>query len=400
MKNEERDIAIPFHRASLGEEEVRAVAEVIRGGWLTMGPRTAEFERLFAEYVGARNAVAVSSGTAALHLALIAAGIREGDEVIVPATTFTATAEAVTYLGARPVFADIEPRAMNIDPEDFARRITPKTRAVIPVHLGGMPCDMDAIHMIARRYGLRVIEDAAHALPAEYQSRRIGAASEFTCFSFYVTKTLATGEGGMISTDDDVAGERMRVMRLHGIRRDARSDCRLSESWNYEVVEAGFKYNMSDLQAAIGIVQLAKSDAMWQARRKISERYSQEFRSNPCLEVPIVLPESRSSWHLYILRLKIDELSVDRNDFIKRLRQKGIGCSVHFMPLHLHAYYQRLLGYRPGDFPQAECEFRRCISLPIYPDLTGEQIDRVLAAVSETAFECRRVQSRAAHATA
>jgi dTDP-4-amino-4,6-dideoxygalactose transaminase len=400
MKIEENGEAIPFHRASLGEEEIRAVTEVIRSGWLTSGPRTAAFEHAFADYVGARHAIAVCSGTAALHLALIAAGVGAGDEVIVPANTFTATAEAVGYTGARPVLADIVPTTMNLDPEDFARRITPKTRAVIPVHLGGFPCNMDAIRALACRHSLHVIEDAAHALPASYKSRRIGAVSEFTCFSFYATKTLATGEGGMITTNNGIAAKRMRTMRLHGISREARSREQSGESWAYDIVDAGCKYNLTDLQAAIGSVQLGKSDAMCDARRTIAARYSDAFRSDSALEIPVEPAECRSSWHLYILRLRLDRLDVDRDNFMERLQEKGIGCSVHFIPLHFHSYYQRRYGYRRGDFPRAEGEYRRCISLPIYPDLTNEQVERAISAVLETARECRRAKARAAHASA
>jgi perosamine synthetase len=400
MKSEEHGGSIPFHRASYGEEEIRATAEVIRSGWLTMGRRTVEFEHEFAEYVGARHAVAVSSGTAALHLALIAAGVRAGDEVIVPTTTFTATAEAVGYIGARPVLADIDPVTMNLDPEDFARRITAKTRAVIPVHLGGQPCEMDAIRATALQRNLHCIEDAAHALPSVYKTRRVGAISEFTCFSFYATKTLATGEGGIITTRNGIASERMRVMRLHGIGRDAWKRHQAGESPEYDVKDAGFKYNWNDLQAAIGLAQLAKSDAMCDARRKIAERYSSAFEFDAALEIPRESPDSRTSWHLYILRLRLDHLAIDRNNFMERLRAKGIGCSVHFKPLHLHSYYQREFGYKPGDLPRAEYEYHRCISLPIYPDLTNEQVDRVIAAVLETVNECRRIQAKAAHASA
>jgi dTDP-4-amino-4,6-dideoxygalactose transaminase len=400
MKNEAHGGTIPFHRASLGEQEIRAVSEVIRSGWLTMGPQTAQFEHEFSDYVGARHAVAVCSGTAALHLALLAAGVRAGDEVIVPTNTFTATAEAVGYIGARPVLADIDPVSMNLDPHDFVRRITSKTRAVIPVHLGGQPCDMDAIRAIALRHNLHVIEDAAHALPSTYKSRRIGAISEFTCFSFYATKTLATGEGGMITTREGIAAERMRVMRLHGIGRDAWRRHQTGESADYDVKEAGFKYNFTDLQAAIGIVQLAKSDAMNDARRRIAERYSRAFESDAALEIPTEPPDSASSWHLYILRLRLEHLASDRNHFMAQLREKGIGCSVHFKPLHLHSYYQRRLGYRAGDFPRAEHEFQRCISLPIYPDLAHDQVERVITAVLETTNECRRARAKSAHASA
>lgn len=400
MKTESHGGAIPFHRASLGEEEVRAVTEVIRSGWLTMGPETARFEHEFSEYVGARHAVAVCSGTAALHLALMAAGVQAGDEVVVPTNTFTATAEAVGYTGARAVLADIDPLTMNLDAEDFSRRITAKTRAVIPVHLGGQPCDMDAIREVACRHNLHVIEDAAHALPSVYKSRHVGAISEFTCFSFYATKTLATGEGGMITTRNGIAAERMRVMRLHGIGRDAWKRHQSGESADYDVKEAGFKYNLSDLQAAIGMAQLEKSDAMCESRRAIAAGYSQAFESDAALEIPLEPPGTRSSWHLYILRLRLEQLSIDRNLFMQQLREKGIGCSVHFKPLHLHSYYQRQFGYKPGDFPRAEHEYQRCISLPIYPDLTHEQVDRVISAVLEIARDFRRTRAKAAHVSA
>ncbi|MFZ0739670.1 MAG: DegT/DnrJ/EryC1/StrS aminotransferase family protein [Candidatus Acidiferrales bacterium] len=399
MTTETKVLAIPFHRASLGEEEVHAVSEVIRNGWLTMGPRTFEFEEQFARYVGARHAIAVSTGTAALHLSLEAAGLGPGDEVIVPTTTFTATAEAVTYLGARPVLADIDPVTMNLDPEEVARRITSNTRAVIPVHLGGLPCDMAAILDVAAKHDLRVIEDAAHALPSEYGGKRIGAIGEFTCFSFYATKTLTTGEGGMITTNNDVAAERMRLMRLHGIERDAWKRYRGDGSWYYEVLEAGFKYNFTDLQAALGIVQLAKCDAMKESRRRIAERYSRAFAGDDALETPAVCAGRESSWHLYILRLRLDGLSVERSGFTERLRKKGVGCSVHFIPLHLHPLYQRAYGYRAGDFPRAEAEYARCLSLPIYPDLSGEEVEHVIAAVQETVAESRREHLSVAHAS-
>jgi dTDP-4-amino-4,6-dideoxygalactose transaminase len=389
-------VSIPFHRASLGEEEVEAVAEVIRGGWLTMGPKTFEFENQFAKYVGARHAVAVSTGTAALHLSLEAAGVRAGDEVLLPTTTFTATAEAVTYLGARPVLVDIDPATMNLDPEDAARRITPKTKAIIPVHLGGQPCDMHEIMALAEKYGLRVIEDAAHALPSRYQGRHVGQISEFTCFSFYATKTLTTGEGGMITTDNGAAADRMRLMRLHGIERDAWKRYRGDGSWYYQVLEAGFKYNLTDLQAALGIVQLAKCTAMKEARRAIADRYSKAFSLDNALVTPTVASDRETSWHLYILRLRLDKLRIDRDGFIRELHRKGIGCSVHFIPLHLHPYYQRAFGYRLGDFPRAEAEYRSCLSLPIYPDLNDDMLERVIGAVRDTVDEFRVFHSSSA----
>jgi dTDP-4-amino-4,6-dideoxygalactose transaminase len=390
-------VSIPFHRSTLGEEEIQAVAEVIRSGWLTMGPKTFEFEKEFAKYVGAQNAIAVSTGTAALHLALEAAGVQSGDEVLLPTTTFTATAEAVTYVGARPVLVDIDPVTMDIDPEDAARRITPKTRAIIPVHLAGQPCDMDEIQALARVHHVRIIEDAAHALPSEYRGKQIGQISEFTCFSFYATKTLTTGEGGMITTDNPEAADRMRLMRLHGIERDAWKRYRGDGSWFYEVLEAGFKYNLTDFQSAIGLVQLAKCGAMRQAREGIAQRYSDAFSSLAELVIPTVRPDRSTSWHLYVLRLHLDRLNIDRDGFIEALHRRGVACSVHFIPLHLQPYYRRAYGYQPGDFPQAERQYHACLSLPIYPGMTELEMNHVINAVQNTAAEFRIVNANGTH---
>jgi dTDP-4-amino-4,6-dideoxygalactose transaminase len=391
-------LVVPFHRAPVGEEEAQAVSEVIRSGWLTMGPKTFEFEKQFAKYVGAQDAIAVSTGTAALHLSLEAAGVRAGDEVLLPTTTFTATAEAVTYLGGRPILVDIDPVTMNIDTADAARRITRKTKAIIPVHLGGQPCEMDEIQALARAHQLRVIEDAAHALPSEYKGKRVGQISEFTCFSFYATKTLTTGEGGMITTENPEAAERMRLMRLHGIERDAWKRYRADGSWFYEVLEAGFKYNLTDIQSAIGLVQLAKCDAMRQAREAVARRYSEAFSSRDEFLVPTIRQNRSSSWHLYILRLRLDCLNKDRNGFIEALNRRGVACSVHFIPLHLHPYYRYAYGYQAGDFPNAEREYHSCLSLPIYPGMTEVEINHVISTVLDTVEESRVVRVVAAHA--
>jgi dTDP-4-amino-4,6-dideoxygalactose transaminase len=393
MKDDPSELQVPFHRAHVGEEEAQAMSEVIRSGWMTMGPKTFEFEKEFAKYVGAQHAVAVSTGTAALHLSLEAAGVQEGDEVLLPTTTFTATAEAVTYLRARPVLVDIDPVTMNIDPEDASRRITPKTKAIIPVHLGGQPCDMDGIQTLARVHHLRVIEDAAHALPSEYKGKRVGQISEFTCFSFYATKTLTTGEGGMVTTNNPEAAERMRLMRLHGIERDAWKRYRGDGSWFYEVLEAGFKYNLTDFQSAIGLVQLAKCNTMRQARERIAQRYSDAFSSREELVIPTIHQDRSTSWHLYILRLRLDRLIRDRTGFIEALYRRGIACSVHFIPLHLQSYYRRAYGYEPGDFPHAEREYHSCLSLPIYPGMTEMEINHVISEVLNTAAESRIVRA-------
>ncbi len=378
-------MTVPFHVSAVGEEEAQAAAEVIRSGWLTMGPKTFEFERQFAEYVGARHAVAVSSGTAALHLALDAAGIQAGDEVLLPTTTFTATGETVCYLGAKPVLVDVDPRSMNLDPADAARRITSRTKAIIPVHLAGVPCEMQQIQELASAHGLRVIEDAAHSLPASYRGTPIGALSEITAFSFYATKTLTTGEGGMVTTANEQVAERMRIMRLHGIEREAWKRYRADGSWFYQVLEAGFKYVMTDFQAAIGLVQLGKCDDLSAARQAIADRYKAAFSGMAALQVPESYGDRKTSWHLYILRLRTERLSIDRDAFVSELKRRGIGISVHFIPLHLHPFYQKKFGYKPGDFPQAEAEYKRAFSLPIFPTMSGVEVEAVITAVSEVA---------------
>jgi dTDP-4-amino-4,6-dideoxygalactose transaminase len=383
-------VSVPFHQASLGEEEVQALADVIRSGWITMGTRTLEFEQRFAAYVGARYAVAVCSGTAALHLALEAVRLQPGDEVLIPTTTFTATGEAVKYLGARPVLVDIDPTTLNINVVDAEKKITPRTRAIIPVHMAGQPCDMDELHSFANAHKLHVIEDAAHALPSEYHGRKIGCLSELTAFSFYATKTLTTGEGGMITTENEDYVARMRMMRLHGISGDAWKRYAKNGSWYYEVMEAGFKYNPTDLMSAFGLAQLAKCDSLTQARRRIGQQYTLAFSRVAAFEPPGMKSDRESSWHLYILRLRLEQLQIDRNTFINELKERGIGTSVHFIPLHLHPYYQRSYGYRRGDFPIAEEQFERCISLPIYPKMSTESVQQVIDAAVEIANRAKR----------
>jgi perosamine synthetase len=383
-------IQVPFHRADLGEEEVKAVSDVIRSGWLTMGARTFEFERQFARYVGASYAVAVSSCTAALHLALEVVGLKPGDEVLVPTTTFTATAEVITYFRAKPIFVDINPASLNLDIADAERKITPHTKAIIPVHLAGNPCDMDEILELARRYPLKVIEDAAHALPAEYHGKRIGGISELTAFSFYATKTLTTAEGGMITTENEEYASRLQMMRLHGISRDAWKRYGSGGTWFYEVLEPGYKYNLTDLQAALGLVQLAKCNKMASERTRIARRYNTFFEPISSLQTPTCAPGRVSSWHLYQLRLQLEQLRIDRNRFISELADRGVSTSVHFIPLHLQPAYQRDYGYKPGDCPIAEREYQRCISLPIFSGMHDEEVDQVVWAVSDVVQQFRR----------
>jgi len=289
----------------------------------------------------------------------------------------------VVYFKAKPVLVDVDAASLCIDPADAERRITPRTRAILPVHLGGHPCDMDAIQDLANRHGLRVIEDAAHSLPASYRGVRVGAISELTAFSFYATKPITTGEGGMVTTDNDGLATRMRMMRLHGISQDAWKRYSAEGSWYYEVVDTGYKYNLTDIQSAIGIVQLGKCDAMNAAREKIASRYTKEFARERALEVPKVSANRESAWHLYILRLNLELLTITRSELIEKLKVRGIGTSVHFIPLHMHPYYKKTYGYSADEFPVASREYERYLSLPIYPGMTGAQIDYVIENVLE-----------------
>ena len=381
---------LPFHVPLIEDEDVRAVVQVLKSGWITTGPKVKAFEEAFARYVGARHAVAVSSCTAALHLALEAIGLREGDEVLLPTMTFTATAEVVAYFKAKPVLVDCEPNYFNLDVRDAARKVNSRTKAVIPVHFAGHPCDMEAIADLAEAHHLRVIEDAAHALPARYKGRTIGTLSPLTAFSFYATKTITTGEGGMVTTDDDSLASRISLMRLHGMSRDAWKRYAAEGSWRYEVLEAGHKYNLTDIQAALGLVQLAKCDTMWRRRAALAERYNQGLSSLDVFRIPQVAPDVQHAWHLYVVLVEPKVLRIHRDQVIKELRQRGIGTAVHFIPLHLHPYYQREWGYRSGQFPVAEEYFDRCVSLPIYPGMRDQDAARVIEALHDIARKFRR----------
>ncbi|HXY03318.1 MAG TPA: DegT/DnrJ/EryC1/StrS family aminotransferase [Terriglobales bacterium] len=389
------DSYIPFHRASIGAKEIEAVNEVLNSGWLTTGPVAHKFEKQFADYIGCKHALAVSTGTGALQLALDAIGLGPGDEVLVPTNTFTASGEVVTYFGATPVLCDIVEGEFNLDPAEIERKVTPKTRAVIPVHIAGGPCDMDGIEAVAKRHGLHVIEDAAHALPTRSKGRLVGNISELTAFSFYATKTITTGEGGMLTTNNDEYAERASVMRLHGIgRQDAWKRYTKSGSWYYEVVEAGYKLNLCDILAALGTSQLAQCDAFWRRRCELAAMYREALSGVEELQMP---PEARNgdqhSWHLFILRLRLEDLAISRDEFIEQLKQSGVGASVHFIPLHRHPYYRETQGYSLRDFPNAEDTFSRCLSLPIYPDLRDDQLQRVVEAVTQIVASNRRAKA-------
>lgn len=377
---------LPFHRALIEEEEIQAVLEVLESGWLTTGPRVAEFEAAFASYIGAGHAVAVNSCTAALHVALAAIGLEEDDEVILPTMTFAASGETILYFKAKPVLVDCEKGGFHIDPEQVENAITDRTRAIIPVHYAGYACDMDAILDIAHRYGLKVIEDAAHALPCCYKKRMIGTLGDVTCFSFYATKTVTTGEGGMATTESAELAERMRILSLHGISKNAWKRYTNEGTWRYDILQTGYKYNLTDLQAALGLAQLRKCDLMRERRAAIAKRYTQALSPIAAFETPAASDDAHHAWHLYVLQLNPSALRIGRDQLIEELKLRGIGTSVHFIPLHLHTLY-RGLGYEQGQFPNAEERFERAMSLPIYPAMTERDTNRVIEALLEIARE-------------
>ena len=381
---------LPFSEPSIGEEEIAGVLGCLRSGWLTSGPLVAEFEEAFATYVGARHALAVNSCTSALHLALEAAGVGPGHEVITSPMTFTATAAVIEHLGARPVLADCDPVTLNVDPRAVAAAVTPRTRAILPVHFAGQACDMDALEAIAREHGLAVVEDAAHALPTRYGQRMVGAIGDATCFSFYVTKTITTGEGGMVTTERDDLAERMRLMRLHGMSRDAWRRYAQGGSWSYDIVAPGFKYNLPDLAAALGIAQLRRSEEFRARRAAIARAFDAGLAGVSGVRTPVVADPDAHAWHLYVIRVEPSELTIDRDTFIRELTDRGIGVSVHFIPLHRHTYYRERYGFAPGDLPVAQRAFERILSLPIYPKMTDADVERVIEAVRDVAQGNRR----------
>ena len=381
---------IPFHVPQIGADEIRAVVETLQSGWLTTGVKVKRFEEAFAQRLGVEHAIAVNSCTAALHLALEAVGIGEGDEVIVPTMTFTASAEVVLYLKAKPVLVDCLPGSFNIDPEQVAHAITSRTKAIMPVHFGGQPCDMEPILEIARRHKLYVIEDAAHALPAKYRDQTVGKIGDITCFSFYATKTITTGEGGMATTNKSEWAARMRMMSLHGISHDAWKRYAKEGSWYYEVLQPGFKYNLTDIGAAIGIEQLRKCDAFAAAREHIAAAYGRGFADLTEIRTPVCGPDLQHAWHLYVIELELGRLSISRDQFIEELRERGIGTSVHFIPLHLHPYYREAFGYTADDFPRASHIYQRIISLPIYPKMTEADVGQVVTAVRDVVQSSKR----------
>jgi len=395
------DNFLPFAMPSITEEEIQAVVETLRTGWITTGPKTKQFEEDFSKFIGCKYAVAVNSCTAALHLALEAVGVQEGDDILTSPMTFAATAEVIHYFRARPIFVDIDPVTMNIDPHKIesylsscSERRLKLPKAIIPVHYAGRPCEMAPILDIARRYHLAVIEDAAHAFPAFYGDKMIGTLGDITCFSFYATKNISTGEGGMITTESEEWAERMRIMSLHGISKDAWKRYTAEGSWYYEILAPGYKYNLTDIAAVIGIVQLKKANALWRRRIHIASCYHDALKDLAEIEVPEMngggsLKDGdnknryRHGWHLYVIKLNLETLDIDRDRFIGELKQRKIGTSVHFIPLHIHPYYRDTFGYKPEDFSVSYKTYKRIISLPIYPGMSDIDVEKVIDAVTD-----------------
>ena len=380
---------LPFSPPLIGEEEIAEVTDALRSGWITTGPKTRQFEQEFAQFIGAPAALAVSSATDAMLVGLAALGVGPGDEVITTTMTFCSTVHVIEHLGARPVLVDVEPDTLNIDPEQVAHAINPRTRAVMPVHLYGHPCQMDALLDIAARHNVFVLEDAAHSLPASYKGRMVGTLGTLTAFSFYATKNLTTAEGGMLTGDLDTI-EQARVWSLHGMSRDAYKRYSAEGSWYYEVVLPGFKCNMTDIQAAIGLHQLRKLPGFQSRRREIVRRYTQAFSKMEELQVPAERPEVGHAWHLYALRLNLDRLTIDRAEFIRELKARNIGTSVHFIPIHLHPYYREKYGYQPEDFSVAYENYQRLISLPLNLQMSDQDVNDVIEAVSDVINTHRR----------
>jgi dTDP-4-amino-4,6-dideoxygalactose transaminase len=376
---------IPFNRPEIDESEIAEVVSTLRSGWLTTGVRTAQFEKEFREYVGAKHAQAVSSCTAALHLALAGLNIGPGDEVITTPLTFCATVSVIVHVGATPVLADVLPNG-NIDPDSIEKRITPRTKAIIPVHLAGAPCDMDAIWKLAQKHRLFVIEDAAHAAGTEYRGHKIGSSefpSDAVCFSFYATKNLTTGEGGMITMNSKLLAERVKMLTLHGISKDAWNRYREDGSWYYEVLECGFKYNLSDLQSAVGIHQLRKLEDFTERRARYAEIYNEELSGMEEIELPESSVNGRHAWHLYAIRLNLKSLTIDRAQFIANLQRKNIGASVHFIPIPFHPFFKKWADLPENQCPKALELYPRLISLPLYPAMTEEEVRYVAHTIRE-----------------
>lgn len=383
-----RDQFLPFSPPLIGEEEINEVLDTLRSDWITTGPKTRKFEAEFAQFIGAPGSLALNSATAGLHTALATLGVGPGDEVITTSNTFAASVNVIEHVGARPVLVDVESDTLNLDASAVERALTPRTRAIMPVHFAGHPAEMDPIMELARIHGLHVIEDAAHSLPASYKGRRIGSGSNLTAFSFYATKNLTTGEGGMLTGDPDLL-DRARVVSLHGMSRDAWKRYDKGGSWFYEVVLPGFKYNMTDIHASIGLWQLRKLAGFQERRRQIVARYLRELNLD-CFQLPVERAHVEHAWHLFVLRLRPETLRIGRDQFIDEMRTRNIGTSVHFIPIHLHPFYRDKYGFVPNDFPVAHTNYQNMFSLPLNLRLSDQDVSDVIAAVLDIARTFRR----------
>lgn len=376
-----RSAMLPYARQCIDDDDLHAVEAVLKSNWLTTGPKVAEFEGAVARYTGAAEAVAVNTGTAALHAAMWAARIGPGDEVIVPAISFVASANCVLYVGATPVFADLSPDTLNIDPEDVLRKLTPRTKAILVVDFAGHPCDHDALRAIADKHGLIVIEDAAHSLGATYKGKQVGALQDITTLSFHPVKQLTTGEGGMVLTNDAGIAKRVRSFRHHGIDVDLHARNK-TNSWEYDIVDLGFNYRLPDINCALGVSQLAKSDRWLERRRAIAGRYQEALHGVPMLQLSEQRADCISAWHLYVVRLNLDTITASRSQVFAALRAENIGVNVHYIPIPWMTHYANL-GYKRGQWPVAEREYERAISLPMYPGMTDQDLADVVAAINK-----------------
>ncbi len=400
--------AVPFFRPAITEAEVESVVTCLRSGWLTTGPRTKEFEAQFAEYLGVKHAIALNSCTAALHLALDAIGLARGDLVMVPTMTFAATAEVVRYFDAIPVFVDCDPQTLCMDPDALAGTLEALAagrpvaglkppfgvvKAIIPVHYGGQMVDVARIRALARTHKVPVIEDAAHTLPAHYRVdagdpwQSVGTTADISCFSFYANKCITTGEGGMAVTNDDAWAARMRTMSLHGMSKDAWKRFMGGGAWYYEIVAPGFKYNLTDVAASLGIVQLGRAEELWRDRARVASLYIDGLRDVDALELPAELPNRKHAWHLFAMKLKLDRLKIDRAAFIVQMHAQGVAASVHWQPLHMQPYYREKYGYEAGQFPVAARVWPTLISLPIFPGIQPDEIQQVIDVVRRVVKE-------------
>lgn len=379
-----RDKLLPYGHQWIDEEDIKAVSEVLHSDWITQGSKVVEFEKKFASYVNARYAVAVSSGTAALHTACFAAQIEKGDEAITTPITFAASANCVLYQGGTPVFADIDADTLNIDPVEIKKKITRKTKALIPVDFTGRPVDLEKVLQIAKDNNLIIIEDASHALGATYKGSKIGSISDMTIFSFHPVKHITTGEGGIVTTNNEKFYERLKLFRTHGITKERDKLLNYDGPWHYEMQELGYNYRLTDFQCALGLSQLKKVDRIIQCRREIVKKYNRQFKDMPEIKIPEINPvNSAPAWHIYMIQLNLERIKVGRREIFEALRAENIGVNVHYIPVHLQPYYQKRFGYRLGDFPKAENYYSRAITLPIFPKMYDRDVDDVIKAVKK-----------------